>query len=275
MNSHFIETPDGATLHVAAWGDNINLVPVICLAGLTRNHMDFAELAKTLNRPVYAFDYRGRGLSSHNATLADYTFQQEQADLRFAFHALNLRQAIFIGTSRGGLHSMMLTDMVVASVINDIGADIEIEGLLKIKASLSKRGDTPRDYNEAVVLLKSMLSDEFTSLSDEDWRLLAKGIWFDDGGLKLSYDPQLKGILDGITKDTPMVSTWHLFAALAEKPCFIIRGENSRLFSQDTYEKMVNYNEMTSGVVIKGQGHAPIMSGVVNDEIMRFIKTLS
>jgi hypothetical protein len=32
---------------------------------------------------------------------------------------------------------------------------------------------------------------------------------------------------------------------------------------------------MTSGVVIKGQGHAPIMSGVVNEEIMRFISTLS
>jgi hypothetical protein len=275
MKSIFLKTEDNATLHVATWGTDINKSPVICLPGLTRNHMDFAALASELNRPVYAFDYRGRGLSSHNATLADYSFMQEQADLRFAFHQLGLKHAIFVGTSRGGLHTMMLTDMVVASVINDIGPEIELKGLLKIKASLSKRGVAPLNYAEGVALLKTLLQDEFTDTDETSWLTLAHGIWVEQNGLHLSYDEKLKGLLDAVTEDTEMPPNWVSFATLAEKPCFILRGENSQLLSSETFEKMVNYNEMTSGVVIKGQGHAPIMCGDVNEEIVRFIKTLS
>lgn len=275
MKSIFLKTEDNATLHIATWGTEINKSPVICLAGLTRNHQDFAVLAHELSRPVYAFDYRGRGLSSYNTMLTDYSFMQEQADLRYAFRQLDLKHAIFIGTSRGGLHTMTLPDMVIASVINDIGPEIELIGLLKIKASLSKRGVIPANYEEGVALLKTLLQDEFTKTDETSWLTLARGIWYDNNGLHLSYDEKLKGILDAVTEGTPMIPIWPQFAALAEKPCFILRGENSQLLSHETFEKMINYNEMTSGVVIKGQGHAPIMCGEVNSNIIRFINSLS
>ena len=50
-----------------------DMLPVLCLPGLTRNSRDFDTLARHLSsaaehpRPVYCIDYRGRGKSDRDA----------------------------------------------------------------------------------------------------------------------------------------------------------------------------------------------------------------
>lgn len=273
MKSFFFTAQDGAKLHVACWGEKNDALPIICLAGLTRNFNDFAKLALELKRRVYAFDYRGRG---HSDFKQPYIFLQEAADILLCLNQLNITKAIFIGTSRGGLHILQLPPVLIkASVLNDIGAEIEIGGLLKIKAAVAKRDDAPANYNEAVHKLKAMLEDEFPQLANEDWHFLAQSVWFEENQqLKLSYDPALTQSLDTISENTKLPTAWNEFDVLAQKPCLIIRGEHSQLLSKSTFNRMKSLNNRTKGIEIKGQGHAPIMSGGVNAAIIDFIENL-
>ncbi len=64
---------DGLRLAGRLYGEhNRDSLPVVCLAGLTRNSADFHRLALYLSRlserphRVLALDYRGRGMSAHD-----------------------------------------------------------------------------------------------------------------------------------------------------------------------------------------------------------------
>ena len=86
-------------------------LPVICLHGLTRNSLDFDELAPqltALGRRVLAPDVRGRGHSARDPNPANYTSQVYAADVVALTHALGIARAIFIGTSMGGLITLKI-----------------------------------------------------------------------------------------------------------------------------------------------------------------------
>ena len=85
---------------------------MVCLPGLTRTEADFEALAIALanggQRRVYALDYRGRGLSDHDRDPMNYTLATELGDTLAVLSALNAMPAVFVGTSRGGLLSMLM-----------------------------------------------------------------------------------------------------------------------------------------------------------------------
>jgi pimeloyl-ACP methyl ester carboxylesterase len=58
---------------------------------------------------VYALDFRGRGCSGY-AEPQSYTVKQYAADVRELMEQLQLTQAVFIGTSLGGLVTMQLAE---------------------------------------------------------------------------------------------------------------------------------------------------------------------
>ncbi|TIT57439.1 MAG: alpha/beta hydrolase, partial [Mesorhizobium sp.] len=118
--------------------------PVVCLPGLTRNARDFHELALRLSsqteRKVVAFDYRGRGQSAYDPDISHYTVGVEAGDVLAGLAALDIEDAGFIGTSRGGLIIHVLgaiaPAVLKAVVLNDIGPVIEAPGLAHIRSYL-------------------------------------------------------------------------------------------------------------------------------------------
>ena len=117
FESRFYAAPDGLKLYVREYGSTLDPgVPVVCLAGLTRNSADFGRLASALaaglkgvKRRVLALDYRGRGLSAYDRNWKNYSLEIENADVLSVLAAMEIEVAIFIGTSRGGLHTMLLS----------------------------------------------------------------------------------------------------------------------------------------------------------------------
>src|SRR5947209_7004462 len=113
--SLFISAPDGLRLHVRSYGPALaSGLPVVCLPGLARSSIDFDPLARALTggpaqpRRVIAIDSRGRGRSEYDPDCENYSLAVELADVSAVLTALEIAPAVFVGTSRGGLLTMLL-----------------------------------------------------------------------------------------------------------------------------------------------------------------------
>ena len=201
-------------------------IPAVCLAGLTRNSADFGPLASALaaghagkKRRVLALDYRGRGLSDYDPDWKNYSLAVENSDVLSILTALEIDAAIFIGTSRGGLHTMLLSAtrpaVLRGAVLNDIGPVLEPRGMARIRGYVGKL-PAPRSIPDAVDLLKEMMSERFNGLSEADWEAYAK-ITFTDavGRIGPRYDQNLMKTLIGLDLEQPLPSMWPQFDGLA------------------------------------------------------------
>ena len=102
---------DGAALCAIIRRRWCGTIAVICIHGLTRNSRDFEELAPLLaasGRRVLAVDVRGRGQSGRSADPMRYQLPVYARDMLALLDALGIARAHFIGTSMGGLITMML-----------------------------------------------------------------------------------------------------------------------------------------------------------------------
>lgn len=90
----------GVNIHVGRWPGRGTAV--LCLHGLTANHLSFAGLAATLQKAgfaVYAPDMRGRGESSKPE--GDYSLDVHAADMVGLMDALDLERVVLVGHSLG------------------------------------------------------------------------------------------------------------------------------------------------------------------------------
>ena len=276
--SHFITAPDGLKLHVRAYGSSVSsALPVVCLPGLTRTGADFHRLASALAddvehpRYVLALDYRGRGLSGYDSNPDNYSLSVELADLLSVLDALDIGKAVFIGTSRGGLLTMLLGSARPAAlagvVINDIGPVIEPRGLARIKSYVGQLPQ-PGSFKEAAESLRQLFSPQFPALSADDWMEFAQRMFRDQGGRIIpDYDPKLAYGLRDVDIEQPMPALWKEFDSLADVPMLIIRGANSDLLSPATVEAMQARRRQLETLVVPDQGHAPLLTD--NETISR------
>ena len=194
--------------------------------------------------------------------IGEYNVVTEAEDVLSGLAALGIARASFIGTSRGGLLLHLLTGMrpaVMESVIlNDIGPEIELDGLMLIRRYL-QNAPAPRDWAEAAELQKSVHGKMFTALSDEDWKRHARAIYREDkaGRISSDYDPRITETLNSLTPDTQLPALWPQFAGFGHVPLMVIRGENSRLLSERVFREMGAVHTGATLVTVKDQGHAP------------------
>jgi pimeloyl-ACP methyl ester carboxylesterase len=271
FGSRFIAGLDGLRLHVRDYGSPLDPgLPVVCLPGLTRNSADFGPLASALasglsgvKRRVLALDYRGRGLSEYDLDWKNYSLAIENGDVLSVLAALEINAAIFIGTSRGGLHTMLLSatrpTVIRGAVLNDIGPVLEPRGMARIRGYVGKL-PVPRSIPDAIDLLKEMMSERFNGLSEADWQAYAK-ITFADavGRIGSRYDQNLMKTLDGLDLEQPLPALWPQFDGLLAVPLLIVRGANSDLFSAQTLKEMAARHPGAEVHTVEGQGHAPLL----------------
>jgi pimeloyl-ACP methyl ester carboxylesterase len=272
-----ISARDGLRLSARDYARGLSSIrdrlPVVCLAGLTRNSRDFHPLAVMMSghgaapRRVVALDYRGRGASEHDKDAANYNLMIETDDVLAATTALGIEEAIFIGTSRGALIIHMLAAvrpaMIAGAVLNDAGPVIEGAGLAQIKGYL-ERMPQPRDWADAARILRDVHGPTFPALSPADWDEMARAIYKEAParrGMTLAgdFDPALVRQLTGIDFNTRLPTLWPQFDGLKDVPLMTVRGANSALLSESTVAEMTTRHPGMDVVIAAGQGHAPLL----------------
>jgi pimeloyl-ACP methyl ester carboxylesterase len=253
--STFVSAPDGLRLHARCYGRRSTpTLPVVCLPGLARTAEDFS---------VIAVDYRGRGQSDYDRDPANYNFQVELTDLLAVIAALDATPAIFVGTSRGGILTMLLAALrptaIAGAVLNDIGPVIEPKGLMRIKGYVGKLPQ-PRSFEEGGEILRRLFDAQFPKLGPADWLAAAhRTFQQDNGALVPTYDVNLAKTLEGVNFEKPFPPLWKEFDALAHKPLMVIRGANSDILSPATVEAMRARRTTLEAIEVPDQGHAPLL----------------
>lgn len=240
--------------------------PVLCLAGLTRNSRDFHHMALGLSRgasarDVFALDCRGRGLSQFDPDWRNYAVPIEMLDVQDFITAEGLAGAGIVGTSRGGLITMVLAAVQPAVlgpvVLNDIGPIIEYAGLLRIAGYVGK-GGVPLSWETAAATVRENWSSQFPGVPDDKWEQIARQLFMEkDGRPAAGYDPKLMKTFS--LADGRVPELWPQFLALSKVPCFVIRGELSDLLSQQTVAEMCRRHPNCRSATVPGQGHAPLL----------------
>ncbi len=267
----FFTVRDGLKLHARVYPAqsapaNKAARAVVCLPGLTRNGRDFHGLALALSagsepRDVYTLDYRGRGLSETDRDWRNYNVPSEMQDVIDFMASRELHDAAIIGTSRGGLITMVMAaaapGLIGAAVLNDIGPVLESKGLGRIAAYVG-RMPVPRTWPEAAKLVQEMNARAFPAVPENEWEDVARQFFNErDGRPAAGYDPELGkafSVLDG-----PMPALWPQFDALKRVPVMVIRGEKSDLLSPGTVEAMRLRHPQFTALTVPGQGHAPLL----------------
>lgn len=264
----FYTSQDGLRLFASDYGARGGAhPPVICLPGLTRNSRDFETLARRLaaTRRVLCPDFRGRGRSQYCESWNDYTPQNEMLDTFDLMGAAGIHQAVFIGTSRGGIVTMLMAaqrpNAVCGAVLNDIGPEIEIDGLKRI-AGYAGVMEAPASWTEAAFRLRMMSERDFPTLTGDDWYEQARRTFAEENGLpKIDYDSKIgvamrKG-LEAANGALPAM--WPQFQALSHVPVLAVRGENSDILSAETLKLMEKRHSSFTSVTVKDRGHVPFL----------------
>ncbi len=270
--SVFVSAPDGLKLHVRSYGSSVAAgLPVVCLPGLARTTADFDVLATSLSsdphqpRRVIALDYRGRGLSEYDRDPKNYSLPVELDDVSAVLTALGVGPAVFVGTSRGGLLTMLLAaarpTAIAGAILNDIGPVIEPKGLMRIRGYVGKL-PVPRTYKEGAEVLRRLFDAQFPALDEDGWLASARRTWKDEGGsLVPTYDVKLSQNLEAVDMERPQPDLWNQFGALAHVPLMVIRGANSDILSAATVSAMRAQRVDMDVVEVPDQGHPPALAG--------------
>ena len=259
------------------------LLPVICLHGLTRNSKDFEVVAPLIagwGRRAVVPDVRGRGLSDRDPNPKNYQPKIYVRDVIEMMAALKLDRAIFLGTSMGGIITMTMMAVrpgaVAAAILNDVGPAIAPEGIARILSYVGKGPDV-RDWDDAARYVRGINGSALPHLSDEDWHRFARRTFREgENGPELDYDPAIAAPLG---KPPGKLTEWiagFLFRRLARKrPTLLVRGETSDIVSAEIADRMQRMAPGMKRVDVPGVGHAPTLTEPeAVDAIEQFLKTV-
>ena len=255
---------DGLKLHYRDYAGPDGRPLVLCLHGLTRNARDFENLAARLagDWRVIAVDFRGRGMSEHDPLPARYTPPTYAADVLQLLDELDIDKAVFVGTSLGGLTTMVVAafapQRIAGAVLNDVGPELSSEGLERIAGYVGK----PvlfSDWDEAAAGFAGKYAAVHPAYGKDDWLRYAKRVARKTGrGVELDYDMAIGDMFRQANSGAaPSAAAWPLFKALAGRPVLILRGEHSDLLSAEMAETMRDAVPDAELVTVPGVGHAP------------------
>ena len=261
----FWSSHDGLRLHYRDYAGRDDRPPVICLPGLTRNARDFEDLALRLAGEwrVLCPDMRGRGDSAYAKDSATYSPIQYVQDVQALLAEAEITRFVAIGTSLGGLMTMILAAMapglVVGAVLNDIGPEIEAAGLERIRDYVGQGRSFPT-WMHAARALEEAQSAIFPEFGIADWLRMSKRVMTLGQNGRIVFDYDMK-IAEPFQKPggEAGVDLWPAFEALADVPLLCLRGELSDLFSPAVMVRMGESAKQAELVTIPQVGHAPTL----------------
>lgn len=281
----FWTSPEGLPLHARDYAPTpeTGKLPVICIHGLTRNARDFEDLAPRIaaaGRRVLAVDVRGRGLSARDPNPMNYHPGTYADDIVSLLRASGIEKAVFVGTSMGGLITMVLASIqpqaIAAAVLNDVGPELSPVGLGRIAGytGMAPRFET---WAEAVAYAEAINAAAFPAYTAEDWDVFARRLFDEqDGGFVLAYDPDISAPIKAAAQAAAQTAAktqaeggqalappdmYPLFRALAkDRPLLLVRGGISDLIDAAIAERMRAAAPHMAYAEVPGVGHAPMLT---------------
>jgi pimeloyl-ACP methyl ester carboxylesterase len=260
---HF-NSADGIRLHYREYAGPADQPPVLCLPGLTRNSRDFEPLAEAVAGEwrVLALDFRGRGLSRPDPDPRRYLPKTYVRDVLKLLDQLGIADAVFVGTSLGGLVTMLLAgsdeERIAGALINDIGPEVDPAGIERIRGYVGKL-QCWTSWAEAGQAFQAAQGDVYPSWQTAEWERFVRRTCREeeDGSVVLDYDMAIAEPF-AEANDSTQPNLWPLLGGLADKPVTVLRGERSDLFSAEVANRMVQELGGTAELVtVPGVGHAP------------------
>ena len=252
-------TSDGLSVHYTDQGTGL---PIVCLAGLTRNGADFDYVAPFLSDVrMIRLDYRGRGQSQWADDYLTYTIPLEGRDCVELMNHLELERAAILGTSRGGLIAMGLAatvkDRLIGVALNDIGPELDPRGLEVIKNYIG-RNPAQKTHAEAAAIRGAQMTG-FANVPDSRWKEEVQKLFTETpDGLQITYDPKLRdAVLEAGAQPAP--DLWPFFDTFDGLPLCAIRGANSDLLSADTLAEMQRRRPDMIAAVVPDRAHIPFL----------------
>lgn len=269
FSEHFFTTADGPRVgyrDYPAVGESRG-VPILCLHGLTRNVKDFEDLAPrlaALGRRVIVVSQRGRGRSDPDPQVERYQPLTYASDMIGLLDAVGIDRAVFIGTSMGGLMTMIIAaqqpQRIAAAVLNDIGPEIAEVGLDRIKHNVSSR-DPVKTWEAAAARSREANLAAFPKRADDQafWLDFAHKTWVEtgDGRIALAYDGAIVDQIDSSAVPPDMWPFWEPFKGF---PTLLVHGAISDLLTAETAAEMKRRKPDLEIVEVPDVGHAPFMT---------------
>ena len=253
---------DGIKLHYRDYDGPLDRPPILCIPGLTRNARDFEPLADRYAGQwrVLSVDLRGRGRSGYDPDPANYAPAVYVADLLKFLDQLGIADAVFVGTSLGGLCTMLLAatdaERIAGVLLNDIGPVIDQAGIDRIGGYVGR--DTRfGSWEEAADDMRRRHGATFPRWGRGEWDRYVRRIAREDKGeIRFDYDMRIAdNFVSAAAK--PSADAWPLYRALEGRPVTILRGELSDLLSAETAQAMAEELEDVRLVTVPQVGHTP------------------
>ena len=268
-SDHFWWSADGIRLHARLYDlrddTDTPAIPLFCVPGLTRNARDFEALAPHLarTRPVYAINLRGRGESGYAKDAMTYTPLTYVQDVMALVEDLGLSRVILVGTSLGGLVTMLLNAMrpglVAGAVLNDVGPEIEAAGLERIRGYVGQASSYPT-WVHCARAVAATNAGVYPDWSLQDWLVAVKRSHrtTPEGMIVADYDANIAQPFK-LPGGEAGVDLWPAFESLADVPTLILRGGLSDILGAAAADKMVKRLRHGRLVTVPGVGHAPTL----------------
>lgn len=259
------QSADGLTLHYRDYAGRDDRPPILCIPGLTRNARDFEPVVDAFAGEwrVICAELRGRGESDYAKDSSTYAPPQYAQDIDALMQQAGLEQVVAIGTSLGGIITMLLASQdasrFVGVVLNDIGPVIEQEGLERIKDYVGHGRSFPT-WMHAARALKETNGLAYPEYDMPQWLTFAKRVMCVSGNGRITFDYDMH-IADPFENQPAgqEFDMWPVFKALAGRPVLGIRGELSDLLSASTFDRMAQELPDMHALTVPRVGHAPTL----------------
>lgn len=259
---------DGVRLHARVYAGpegTEKAPPVLCMPGLARNARDFEALAPHVaqQRTTIVIEFRGRGESAYAKDPMTYVPLTYVQDVVALLDDMAIDRFATIGTSLGGLVSMLmaaaLPGRLVGAVLNDVGPELQASGLERIRDYIGAGGSQPT-WMHAARAMSELNAAIYPDYGIHDWLRLTKRTHrlTPEGRIVTDYDKQIAAPLR-VTGSDATFDMWPVYRALGGVPLLILRGGLSDILARSAGEKMVAELPHARLVEVPGVGHAPTL----------------
>lgn len=256
---------DGVRLHYRDYAGPADKPALLCIAGLTRNARDFEGLAARFSGDwrVISVELRGRGESGYAKDSASYVPLTYLQDIERLLSELALERFVAVGTSLGGILTMMLAaaerERLAGAILNDVGPELDPAGLARIRGYVGRAVWYPTWMHAARAVAEAN-AEVYPDYGVEDWLAMAKRLHrlTQAGRIVLDYDMKIAEPfrLPGNEAGPDM---WGAFATLTDKPLLVVRGERSDILAAPTAQAMVERASNAELVTVPNVGHTPTL----------------
>ena len=257
---------DGLRLHARDYPGDETRPPLICLPGLTRNARDYHDfaLAHAGAWRVIAVSFRGRGESAYARDPMSYVPLTYVQDVEAMLRELGIGRFVAVGTSLGGIVTMLLAGIhhgtLAGALLNDVGPEIDPAGLSRIRGYVGRQSAWPT-WMHAARAVQEANAAIYPGYAIEDWLAMAKRLYRlnSAGRIVLDYDLKIAEPFR-VPGNEAGPDMWKALAGLGGIPVLVTRGEHSDVLSAATADRMVAALGDAELSTAPGVGHAPTLA---------------